>query len=474
MDRSDELEEAGRSDWPEGDLPPLELADLPEPPQSAWRLIGPGIVAAGVGLGSSEFILFPYIATQVGMSFLWAAILAVILQYFLIMEVERYALATGETILTGFRRLGRLWGPLFCIMAVLTAAWPGWATSAGTLFTYLFGGTASTYSLIIMVLIGIILTLSPVAYRSLERAEFLKVIAVGLLFVGTIALAIPADAIARAPGSFLDFKLPVAELGLPMVLGALAFAGTGGAGILCQSNWIRDKGFAMGARAPRIVSPIFGHPVAASGTGWRFPLTPEMLSRWRSWWRFAVIEQLSTFVTVCVLTLIFTSLLAYALFYGEPNLPSDINFLKVQGNLLAERAGTWLSALFWLVGALALFATALGVVDLTSRLIADVMRTSYFRHVSESRLYAVTVWTLLALGIAIIALAATPPVTLLIISGSMSGIMMALFSPLLIIVNRRLPTPLRPGALQSSVVAVGTIAFAALSLATAADLLGWI
>lgn len=32
---------------------------LPEPPSSAWRMVGPGIIAAGVGLASGEFVLYP-------------------------------------------------------------------------------------------------------------------------------------------------------------------------------------------------------------------------------------------------------------------------------------------------------------------------------------------------------------------------------------------------------------------------------
>ena len=37
----------------------------------------------------------------------------VVTQFFLNMEVERYTLATGETVLTGFNRFWRHWGLLF-------------------------------------------------------------------------------------------------------------------------------------------------------------------------------------------------------------------------------------------------------------------------------------------------------------------------------------------------------------------------
>ncbi|TDV55025.1 hypothetical protein CLV71_103266 [Actinophytocola oryzae] len=95
--------------FPAKHLPRPELRPLPEAPTSPWRTIGPGIVAAGVGLASGEFILFPYIASQVGLVFVWAALLGLGTQFFLNMEIERYTLATGETALTGFSRFWRHW-----------------------------------------------------------------------------------------------------------------------------------------------------------------------------------------------------------------------------------------------------------------------------------------------------------------------------------------------------------------------------
>jgi len=84
-----------------------EVREMPAEPKHFWRLIGPGIIAAGVGLASGEFILFPYIASQVGLVFVWAALVGLATQFFLNMEIERYTLATGETALTGFSRFWR-------------------------------------------------------------------------------------------------------------------------------------------------------------------------------------------------------------------------------------------------------------------------------------------------------------------------------------------------------------------------------
>ena len=70
-------------------LPALEPRDLPAPPASYRLLVGPGVVTAGVGLASGEFVLWPYIASQVGLVLLWGAAVGITTQWFLNMEIGR-------------------------------------------------------------------------------------------------------------------------------------------------------------------------------------------------------------------------------------------------------------------------------------------------------------------------------------------------------------------------------------------------
>ncbi|MSW65466.1 MAG: hypothetical protein F2825_11345, partial [Actinobacteria bacterium] len=120
-------------------MPLPGTADLPEP-RPLRKVLGPGVIGAGIGLASGEFVLYPYIASEVGLSFLWAAFVGVTLQLFINMEIERYTLATGETALTGFSRLWRHWGLVFGLLTILANLWPGWATSSATVLTYAVGG----------------------------------------------------------------------------------------------------------------------------------------------------------------------------------------------------------------------------------------------------------------------------------------------------------------------------------------------
>jgi hypothetical protein len=258
--------------FPTKHLPAPSVRDMPEPPPSFRHVIGPGIIAAGVGMASGEFILYPYIASQVGLVFVWAAFVGLATQYFLNMEIERYTLATGETALTGFSRYWRHWGLVFAILAYFANIWPAWATSSATLITYMFGGSVAVIAVIILLVVGLILTLAPVVYTALERAQMLKVAALLLLIIVGSIFAIGAawrdvPQIVTRPG------FPVTELGFAVLLGALAFAGAGGGQNLCQSNWIRDKGFGMGHYVPKIVSPITGEVEARGRVGFVFSPT---------------------------------------------------------------------------------------------------------------------------------------------------------------------------------------------------------
>jgi hypothetical protein len=431
--------------FPTRHVPGVTVRELPPPPASAWPIIGPGVIAAGVGLASGEFILFPYIASQVGLVFLWAAAVGIVTQWFLNMEIERYTLATGETALTGFSRFWRHWGLIFAIMTYFANLWPGWVSSSGTMVTYLFGGDATWIAVGMLLVIGVTLTLAPVIYIALERVEFVKVGLVVLFIAVALAFAVSAKAWGALPRTVTAPEFPTG-LGFALILSALVFAGAGGGQNLVQSNWIRDKGYGMGRYVPRLVSPVTGQEEAApDAAGSVFEPTAENLTRWRRWWRLANREQLVTFVLISFATIVLMSMLAYSTVYGVPGLANSVSFLRVEGERLKDLVGDWFGTLFWVIGALSLFAAAMGIVDYTSRLAADVLKTSYLRRFSESRIYFALVWGLVVLGCAILLAGFDQPLPLLVISACVGGLMMFLYSIMLLVLNRRvLPEQIRP------------------------------
>lgn len=451
-------------------MPPREVRDMPEPPRNYWRLVGPGIVAGGVGLSSGEFVLWPYIASQVGLVLLWGALVGVITQFFLNMEVERYTLATGETALTGFNRFWKHWGLVFAILVYFANLWPGWALSSATLATYLFGGNPVVIAVGGLLVIGTALTLAPVIYVALERLIFVKVAAVGVLVVLAVIFAIEPESWRALPGGFMGIGTIPSSLSIALLFGAVAFAGSGGGQNLCQSNWIRDKGFGMGQYVPRLVSPVTGAVEAApTVTSYIFEPTPSNMARWRSWWRFANVEQLLSFVLMTVVTIGLTSMMAHSTLFGEPNLPNNVSFLQIEARVLDATVGRWFGVLFLAVGSFSLFGSAMGIIDYTSRLAADILKTTYLPRspITESRMYFWLVWGMVGLGATILLSGVTQPLTLLVISASTGGTIMFLYSMMLIALNRKmLPAAIRVGPFRVAALVWSTLMFGTLAALT--------
>ncbi len=417
-------------------LQPLVVRDLPDPPRNLWKIVGPGIVAAGVGLSSGEFILWPFIASQTGLIFLWAAVLGVVTQFFLNMEIERYTLATGETALTGFNRFWKHWGLVLAIMVYFANLWPGWVLSASTLATYIFGGNARYIAICALAHHR---GIADSRAGRLCRARAAHLSSKSQPSASSWRSVLPSRSTPTRGGRCRVASSAWAtcrwQLGFALLLGAVAFAGAGGGQNLCQSNWIRDKGFGMGQYVPALVSPSPGHEQAAPNvSAFIFEPTPGNMARWRRWWRFANIEQFVTFVLVTVATICLTSMLAHSTLFGTPGLPQTVAFLQIEGRRLQEIVGTWFGVLFWGIGSFSLFASAMGIADYTSRLAADILKSTYLRSstVSESRLYFWLVWGLVALGCSILLIGMDQPLVLLVISASVGGTMMCLYSVLLL------------------------------------------
>ncbi|RPI57352.1 MAG: hypothetical protein EHM55_02190 [Acidobacteria bacterium] len=453
----------------EDGLPVREVRDMPDPPRNYWRLVGPGIVAGGVGLSSGEFVLWPFIASQVGLVLLWGAFIGVVTQFFLNMEVERYTLATGETAVTGFNRSWKHWGLVFAVLAYFANLWPGWAISSATLASYLFGGSPTIIAVVSLLVIGFSLTFAPVIYVALERLIFVKVAAVLVLVILGMAFAIEPESWQALPAGFANIGTLPEGLSIALIFGAIAFAGSGGAQNLCQSNWIRDKGFGMGQYVPRLVSPVTGASEAkdSAATSYIFETTPANMERWRSWWRFANIEQVFSFVLVTIVTIGLTSMLAHSTLFGEPNLPNNVSFLRIEAQQLERSVGRWFGVLFLATGAFSLFGSAMGIIDYTSRLAADILKTTYMPRVSESRTYFWLVWGMVGLGCAILLAGMSQPITLLVISASTGGLIMFLYSFMLILLNRKmLPAAIRITPFRTATLVWSTLLFGSLAALT--------
>jgi hypothetical protein len=449
---------------PNGNLPPMPYRDMPEPLRLS-RVLGPSVILAGLGVGSGEYIIWPFMTATVGTGFLWAAALSVTVQYFLNMEIERYTLATGETAVSGFVRFWKPWGVIFCLFTILPNMWPGWATSGVTILTFLIGGgNVPLITIGILIASGVALTTSPVVYQTLERAQFFKVGLTLVFLAVAIVMAISPSAWAALPQALTHIgQLPDSNvIPISLMLSGLVFAGAGGVNNLAQSNWIRDKGFGMGIYIPRIVSPITGEEAAAPATGSMMRQDAENIRRFRGWWIVANKEQLVSFWFICVFSITVFSTLAYSTVFGQ-NIAGEANlaFIKAEGEVLKTIVAPWFGTFFWVFGSLSMILVALGVIDYISRIVAEVLKTVYLQRSqrwTESRIYFGVAWLTIAAGSAILLSGFNQPLLLLVVAACLNGMVMFVYSILLIQLNRRgLPPAIRVSGFRLGMLMFATV-----------------
>ena len=336
------------------------------------------------------------------------------------------------------------------------------------MLTYLLGISDSNYPIIATIAIALSVTLSPVVYNTLEKVEGVLVAIILVYMVFAIIVATDASSwagiVTKAPAGAANLPRYINEIGVAAVFGAVVFAGAGGCNNHIQSNYIRDKGLGMGLRIPRIVSPITGEEEAEPSLGYMFPTNDDNMRRWRQWWKVANQEQLITFYTLGLVTLIGLSVLLNSTLGILDEATDDISFTKEWADAMGSQIGLWFEYFFYAAGFAILLSTNIGVVDWVSRLTADSLKVTFLKESSfwsERKIYVTVVWILCLSGMAII-WTGIEPLALLILASVGGGFMMFFYSELLIRLNtKHLPEPIKLGSWRLVGMAVAFLPYAA-------------
>lgn len=409
-------------------LEPLKTNILPQS-LPLRKLIGPSFIILGLGLGSGEIILWPYLSSNYGLGIIWGALLGITFQFFMNMEIERYALAHGESIFVGFARKLK-WLPFWFILSTfLPWVWPGIAAASAKFIGSLFGLEETKYLAIgFLVFMGFILTLGPVLYKTVETFQKILIsIGVPTIFILAIILAQRSDWTALFKGAvgmgegymFLPAGIPITAF-----LAALAYAGAGGNLNLAQSFYVKEKGYAMGKYAGRITSLLTGKKEEISLSGSKFDPTPENVTTFKNWWKAVNIEHFIVFWLTGSITILLLGLLAYTTTHGMPGTTNDINFVLLEGKVIAERLFPIAGVFFVLVAGLTLFGTQLTVFDATSRILTEnVVLTSNGKINERSipKIYYIVLWLQIFTAIGILLAGMTQPLLLITIAAVLNA-----------------------------------------------------
>lgn len=436
-------------------FPKHKKSDLPEQTQSFWKIAGPGAVLVGLSIGAGEIVIWPRIVAEYGPSMIWAAALGVSLQLVVNLEIGRWTIATGETIFTGFSRIWKGFGSVFIILTLMGWLAPGWAMASGLAMKALLVGpsgygsntfwTIMTFSIVAIILFG-----PKIVYQSVEKTILMLVVLVTIGLV-TLAFAISSTEIWVSIGKGL-INVGHLEPGISVksFFIALVFAGAGGTANLFYSFYLRDKNIGMGAKIPRMTSPLRNKVEAMPTTGYIFDETPKNLERFRSWWNYVRLDQTLFFWLLNTFTILLFVFGALAVLYPQGIVPAAGTLIWDQAEVLTHVWGKTGRTIFLTVGFATLFGTQLALVDGCSRTIADIIYTASksARKKGLNWLYLIAAGSWMVVGCIITFVMEQYGISdlgFLLNAAYMGGFAMALYVPLTLYMNYRyLPKSIRP------------------------------
>jgi hypothetical protein len=490
-------------------LPTWDIGELPEPERVSWQqwthFIGPGIVMMGIQIGGGEWLLGPEITTRYGGGLMWIATIAILLQVFYNLECARYALYSGEPIMTGFMRTRP--GPMFWVGVVMalsiSALIPGLSTNAAAIIASLWLGrppVESDRGLVMAIAYACLLGVAlPVlvggkVYNTMQWIMATKVFVVlgfcllmglfavsyqhwfdvfsGFLKFGNVPTKVgdQEQVVNVFTKRWSTGEWPVIAMANIAVLGAFAgYAGGGGLANSTYSNYVRDKGWGMGRRVGAIPSAIGGRDIQLSHLGCVFLPTKTNLIRWRGWWKRILVDQWIVWAPGCFVGMALPALLSLEFASSSP-IYHEVNRLNwSQAIITADGMRHYpafsetLRQLLWvitlLVGLMVLLPSQMSIVEdfsrrwtdiiwSSNRRVRDSMKTDQVKYVYYTLLGLYVTWTLI--GAWIFSVYGTPKLMTLIIA-NLNNVAIGITAFHILYVNTRfLPREIRPGWFQRS------------------------
>jgi len=453
---------------------------FPEP-VSLKKLIGPSFVILALGLGSGEVILWPYLTANYGLGIAWGAILGITFQYFMNMEIERYALVKGESVFVGIYKLFKPAAYWFIISTFIGFGLPGIIAASAKVMAGVLGiENFKWIAILFLVIIGLILSMGKTVYRTMERITKI-VISIGVPFIFLLAVFLSAktDWVALFHGIIgkgEGFWFLPEGISIATFLAAFAYSGAGGNLNLTQSIYIKEKGYGMGFYSQKI-SSLFSkekdNEIVLSGTD--CAATPEDVGRFKKWWRLISIEHAFVFWFLGAISMIFLMLLSYATTHGLTGNAEGINFVINEGMVIGQMVFPFIGVLFLVVVSIMLFQTQLGVMDSTSRIMAENLAIRKLDgqergKINLSKIYYSFVWAQIVFGIVLFLFNVYEPKTLIVLGAVINAFAMFVHLALVFWLNHKsLPKVFRPGWTRKIIIGIIFIFFGVFSFIVLGD-----
>ena len=469
------LDEAGvERVWRAGRLQPMPIRKLPEAPQAA-HILGPAMILVALGVGLGETFLWPRLVIVFGPNIRWLFLVGVAVQTVVMLEMARYAMATGESIFFG---AARVWQPimwLFFVTAIAVYIWPGHISTGADTLESLTGIPWQLSASVGLVIIGLMFTVVKFVYNIVEA---ILAFLVGVLVIGSAIVAAIIGSLSDLADVLVglvrfDFGIPhaaVTATWFPIIVGSIAFAGPSGMQQMWYTLWLRDKGAGMGVHMPRVRGLLHaGEEETIPDTGSMFDVDdPDEMRKWHGWRKWVRYDAILLFFGITMLvTIIFTVMAMHA---ADVNPEARKNLLggerdaalDAMRDAFSSTAGI-LGTLFFIFISIVGWKASVGLFDAFARGQSDM--TYYFvpgaKKFKMAHLYGLFLWGVILFGVLIINFGPVDgPTGILNVLAFMSTFIMGAYCLTLAAVNRRmLPQKIRPNPIITVVLVLGGIAY---------------
>ncbi|MHA6619508.1 Nramp family divalent metal transporter [Pseudonocardia sp. DLS-67] len=450
----------------------MPIRKLPDAPPSV-HLIGPTVFLVALGVGMGESYMWPRLVLLFGPEIRWLFLIGVTLQAFVLLEMARYAMATGESIFTGAARIFKpiMW--FFFTIAILIYIWPGHLSAGASAFEQATGIPWQVAAIVGMLFVGTLFTLAKVVYNLVESVLG---ILIGVLVLGTAVIASLVgtwgDLATTITGMFAFGYIPAeantAEW-FPVIVGSIAFAGPSGMQQMWYTLHLRDSGAGMGAHIPQLRGLRgAGDEEEQPSRGFMFDTDdPEEMAKWRGWRRWVTFDAILLFWGITMLVTISFTILAQAAARQSPDVVGLLRdgersaALQAMSDSFGSVGMPALGTVF--LGFIALIGlnATLGLFDSFARGQADM--TYHFvpgaKRFRMAHLYAGFLWGVIVFGICILLWGpADGPGAILDILAFLSTFAMGAYCIVLLLVNNRLlPKPIRPKIWTNLIIGFGAV-----------------
>jgi hypothetical protein len=460
--------------WRAGKLPPMPIRKLPEAPQAA-HILGPAMILVALGVGLGETFLWPRLVIVFGPNIRWLFLVGVALQTVVMLEMARYAMATGESIFFGAARIAQpiMW--LFFVTAIAVYIWPGHISTGADALETLTGIPWQLSASVGLIIIGLMFTVVKFIYNLVEAVlAFL----VGVLVIGSAIVAAIVGSLSDLADVLVglvrfDFGIPhaaVTAAWFPIIVGSIAFAGPSGMQQMWYTLWLRDKGAGMGVHMPRVRGLLHaGEEETIPAGGSMFDTDdPDEMRKWKDWNKWVRYDAILLFFGVTMLvTIIFTVMAMHA---ADVNPEARNNLLNGERDAALDAmrdafssTATILGTAFFIFIAIVGWKASVGLFDAFARGQSDM--TYYFvpgaKKFKMAHLYGLFLWGVIIFGVIIINFGPVDgPTGILNVLAFMSTFIMGAYCLTLAAVNRRnLPKKIRPNPIITVVLVLGGIAY---------------